>query len=84
MAEKCWLNDHKIHQCCCACRSHLKDFEHCSHNPVLRAEKGKCVCWIQKGWICANPEIYEGKGGSSGWPEHSIGCELYQPRETGG
>ena len=80
---KCWLNDPKIHQYCCSCEFHLIDYEHCDHNRELRDKTGKCICNIQKGWICCNPEIYEGKGASSGWPEHSIGCELYKKKGRG-
>jgi len=79
---KCYLNwisptGNPINQCCCKCQHHLIDYEHCSINTKLRDKTGSCICNIQKGWICVNPEIFKGKGGASGWPEHSIGCEVY-------
>jgi hypothetical protein len=70
----------KENQCCCVCRYELIDYEHCTSNRELRDQLGRCICSVVKGWICVNPEIYEGVGGSSKWPHHSIGCELFDRR----
>lgn len=68
-------------QCCCICKFQLVDYWHCTRMPEeLKPEKG-CGCSVIKGYICVNPEIYEGKGGSSGWPRHSMGCECFEKRE---
>jgi hypothetical protein len=40
-----------------------------------------CICRIQKGWICAG--FLATAGGDrvhSDWPEHSIGCEMFDRR----
>lgn len=64
-------------QCCCLCRWHWTDYYHCKHSYPEGHESG-CVCSIPKGYICVAPEIYNGRGGTSGWPEHSVGCELFE------
>lgn len=79
--EKCWL-DSEWGQCCCVCRWHLPDFEHCAVNEKLREEKQNCICNILKGYICYPPDF--GGKAFSGWPRHSIGCELFTPQEKGG
>lgn len=69
-------------QCCCVCKWRLTDYHHCQTEPEMWLKKDKCVCSEVAGYICVCPEIYEGKGGSSNWPEHSIGCECFQRREA--
>lgn len=68
-----------VRQCCCRCKYHLADYEHCGTNPLLLYQLEKkfgsvCICGIQKGWVCANPAIGIVH---SNWPEHSVGCECY-------
>ena len=76
--EKCKMKEQPFYQCCCNCKQHLKDFKHCT----VEGQKGKgCVCGEQKGWICAGFG-HEGVF-VSGWPEHSIGCELYDEIRQG-
>ena len=73
----CWLHtEHR--QCCCICRWHLRDYHHCTTNKKLRDETNGCVCSKQKGWVCVAPEmdrVY------SGWPNHSIGCEMFTKKK---
>ncbi len=67
---KCHNN--RFNQCCCTCLSHIPDHSHPHHD-------GKPVTNI-KGWICyidLSGDIHA----SSGWPEHSMGCELYRYNE---
>lgn len=74
-------------QCCCNCRYHAAVHHHCSRDTELRNEKGGCVCGIQKGWAClgfisqpAPPnEVWRIH---DNWPEHSVGCEMYNPIST--
>jgi len=70
--SKCCLKTKPFYQCCCKCEHLLKD---CSHPTT----DGKPISH-QIGWIC-NAFAYEGIA-HSGWSEHSIGCEMYQRRET--
>lgn len=73
-------DDPHFKQCCCNCIYRLPVFFNCSTNPKPAPEthKGKCVCNVQKGWACVHPEmgaVYDN------WPEHSVGCELYTPKQ---
>ena len=69
-------------QCCCNCIHHIPTFEHCTTNLTLRVsvekltKKPTCICHIQNGWACQAPDsrLY------TNWPEHSIGCELYEAK----
>lgn len=80
-SSECWMES-KHHQCCCQCRHHIPDFYHCTIDTKLREEMEKCVCGIQKGWICIPPE-FDGRAYSE-WPEHSIGCEMYDKKNAKG
>ena len=65
--EKCFKTEPPFFQCCCECQYHLED---CSH-PLT---DGKSVLEV-KGYVCC---CYDMKAKVfSGWPKHSIGCELY-------
>ena len=69
----------EYHQCCCQCVHHRPAYEHCTTNPALRAERGTCICSVQKGWACLPPEcdgrLYDN------WREHSVGCEMFTQRK---
>ncbi len=70
---KCCLDcKHNNNQCCCNCKYHFPDYEHCLTNESHRKDNGSCICLVQKGWVCFNPEM----GGRvySGWSEHGL-CE---------
>jgi len=76
-ASGCTLQDPDMMQCCCNC-AHLRAVHyHCCTTPKPDGVTG-CVCGVQKGWACHNPEmdgrIYDN------WPQHSCGCELYTAR----
>lgn len=75
MGHLCRLSDGPFFQCCCNCQHHLPDYHHCTTNKMLRQSAKECVCSIQKGWVCAGfvDRVH------SGWPEHSVGCEMYTP-----
>ena len=80
--NKCWLKE-DINQCCCNCQHHVPDYYHCTIDTQLRDHTGGCVCSIQKGWICAGFAHMEGESRYiSNWPEHSVGCELYTPKDS--
>lgn len=84
MNNKCWMES-EVKQCCCTCAYHWEDHLHCTHDRHLTFdistldEQQGCICNIQRGWICANPEFYP--HANSNWPEHSIGCECYTNRD---
>jgi len=67
-------------QCCCNCYYHLEDRYHASINPKEYYDKDISNV---RGYICAiglhGEWATEGKKSvaSSGWEEHSIGCELH-------
>jgi len=77
-------------QCCCQCAYHWEDHFHCRDTfydgrmvrKVLEThyETDKCICGIQRGWICANPGMYP--RAHSNWPEHSIGCECFDKKQN--
>jgi hypothetical protein len=69
-------------QCCCVCRYLLTDYWHCRRMPEQLKPAGKCGCSVIRGYICTAGEIYEGMGGSSGWPHHSMGCECFDLRKV--
>lgn len=59
----------KWERCCCTCKHHLKDFSH----PCT--DGGRVT--VQRGWVCANPELFDGaRYVHSGWTEHGI-CEVH-------
>ena len=70
-------------QCCCSCRFLITDYWHCLRMPEeLKPLKGEgCGCSVIKGYICTAGEIYEGEGGTSSWPHHSLGCECFMPKK---
>lgn len=83
----CGLKDPTTpYQCCCNCRNLRPVHYHCCTEPKPTNEQksasgshGICVCGVQKGWACVNPEM----GGRiyDNWPKHSIGCECYDPKQ---
>jgi len=80
MAEtKCYMNDPDLKQCCCTCRYHRPLHLHCGA-VVDSGNRGKekCICDIQIGWVCALPDQYTSRV-SYNWPEHSAGCEMWNP-----
>ena len=71
----CQLAVEPSFQCCCNCSMRLTDYKNCS---IHGQPANKCVCSEVKGYICAgfaNEGVYH-----SEWPEHSCGCEMYDPR----
>ena len=69
MRPSCWMKRDgplKIRQCCCKCKYHLPDYSH-PHTD------GHSVTH-RRGYVCNPPEW---KGVHSGWPNHSIGCEMF-------
>jgi hypothetical protein len=85
----CGLNDPKWRQCCCNCGFHLPDYYHCSvpmdpglKNFIRTAKNVDCICGVLKGRICKDPlsELDGRVRYHSDWPEHSVGCELYKPK----
>ena len=86
---ECWI--HKSHhidkkrkwgQCCCICKFLITDYWYCQRMPKHLKTKGHCGCEKVRGYICVAGEIFEGQGGSSGWPHHSLGCECFTPRKA--
>jgi len=79
----CQLAVEPFFQCCCNCKHHWQDFHHCTTAPadLPQKKKGRCACSVPKGWICVGLRaVGDGSiGVYSGWPEHSIGCEMYSP-----
>lgn len=74
--DKGWHNG----ECCCNCKNHYKDMHHCNTEPKpLDYDKNnhKCVCSIQKGWICLISFEGERPHAYSGWGEHGY-CEFYK------
>jgi hypothetical protein len=78
-------DDPNFVQCCCNCKHLYPVHYHCSTEPKPTDEQkkaagieGHCVCGVQKGWACHNPEmdgrIYDN------WPQHSCGCECYDAK----
>lgn len=88
-------DDPNFVQCCCNCVYHLPVHYHCGHEPLPTEEQKKaagiegcCVCGVQKGWACVCLPMSDDSGASlkglrvyDNWPEHSCGCECYEPRE---
>jgi hypothetical protein len=75
--EKCWKEE--FHgQCCCNCEYHLPDFYHCTTNRLLRDQLSTCICSIQKGWVCASPEMHPTV--HSDWDQHGM-CEMWCARK---
>jgi len=85
-ATWCGLKDDPVLvQCCCNCKHLHPVHYHCCTEPKPTDEQkkaagieGRCVCGVQKGWACHNPEmdgrIYDN------WPQHSCGCECHDPK----
>lgn len=76
MKDVCQINSEIIKggRCCCNCKYHIKDFQHCTTNRTLMDKKKACICSIPKGWICLAPEF---DGAFSGWSEHGM-CEMHE------
>ena len=71
----CQMKEPPFYQCCCDCIYHWQDFHHCTTK--VDKESG-CVCDQPKGWICVMPRLtQDSERVHSGWPEHSVGCEMY-------
>lgn len=70
MSDNCYLPKEPFFQCCCNCESHKEDHSH----PSIDGERVTNV----KGYIC----IADGTHFTSGWPLHSVGCEMYIPKAT--
>ncbi len=68
-------------QCCCICKYQLIDYWYCMRMPEAPKPDDGCCCVVIRGYICTAGEIYEGKGGNSGCPHHSLGCECFVKRE---
>uniref|UniRef100_A0A6M3K354 Uncharacterized protein n=1 Tax=viral metagenome TaxID=1070528 RepID=A0A6M3K354_9ZZZZ len=88
---ECWLNkdhpvdlDRKWEQCCCICKFLIEDYWYCLRMPEELKQEGHCGCKVLRGYICIADEIHEGKSGQSGWPHHSIGCEIFTKKEVDG
>ncbi len=78
---ECYLKS-KLRQCCCNCKYWFPLHYQCSsgEGKALRRQlkKDQCVCSIQKGWVCVHPHV----GVAYSYQEkHSVGCELYEPKE---
>lgn len=83
--------------CCCNCRWHATVNHHCTTQPRPVDANGaalpNCVCATQKAradggknfaclWHVANWSPGEGRVRvHDNWPEHSYGCECYEPRK---
>jgi hypothetical protein len=85
MRVKCQLRKGPLRQCCCRCVHLHPVHHHCTTSVALRekltARRGRlvCVCGIRKGWACVPPG-FDGRVYDN-WARHSVGCELYEPRE---
>jgi hypothetical protein len=69
-------------QCCCVCKYQLVDHWYRRNMPEELKTEGKCGCEVIRGWICA--VRLDVPHAHSGWPHHSIGCEMFEKREEGG
>lgn len=79
---ECQLNG-RFKQCCCNCSYHWQDNHHCTTAPPEIRRDADCVCSVRKGWACVVFKVTKGGPIYSGWPEHSIGCEMYTPKQGG-
>lgn len=69
-APGCQLEEPPFYQCCCRCQYLVEDRSH-PHTD------GQSMANI-RGYICGAPEMgYM----MSGWPRHSVGCEMFSDRE---
>lgn len=62
-------------QCCCICEHHYED---CSHPHTDGGSILSC-----RGYVCVLPNFLDSERRQamhSGWPEHSIGCEMFRKR----
>jgi len=55
-------------QCCCICAHRYEDRHHPSTDGGHVTDK--------RGWVCVSDGVC-----FSGWPEHSIGCEMFERRK---
>ena len=70
----CKLEAEPFFQCCCNCTLRLTDYKHCT----IHGRGDGCCCHEVKGYVCIG---FADEGiAHSEWPEHSVGCELYQER----
>lgn len=80
-------DDPSFIQCCCNCIYHLPVHHHCCTLPKPDPlPEGRCVCGVRKGWACVclamadDPKKpLDGIHVYDNWPEHSCGCECYDP-----
>jgi hypothetical protein len=71
--DYCCLND-EIHQCCCVCIHHRPLI--IRSDEAIKTSKGREYNWFQIGWVCVEPiELCDRV--LFNWPEHSIGCEMF-------
>jgi len=71
MSEECQKAEHN--GCCCNCKFHAVDLEHCVTNPTLRKHVGHCS--TPKGYACTVQMQETGKI-FSGWSQHGL-CEMF-------
>jgi len=88
LVKECWLNKEPFHQCCCTCLLHWEDVTHCQEDKkfietAYPNHKG-CGCGLNKGWLCLFVAQDGERKAISGWPKHSIGCELHITKKEGG
>ena len=69
--EKCFKNEPPFNQCCCMCGYHFEDHSHPTTDGKQITEiKGYACCCFEYKCIVF-----------SGWPKHSMGCELFYEKE---
>lgn len=66
MSDTCFLNDPKWRQCCCACKYHV----------ATRKFTTDVLGYACTVWMDATKELEI----IINFPEHSIGCELFEKR----
>lgn len=67
--DKCTLHDPEIKQCCCNCKNLFVGYHHpiSTGNPVS----------LKKSWVCVQ---IDSQRCFTDWRQHSVGCELYTPK----
>jgi hypothetical protein len=90
--DPCWLEKEPFYQCCCNCKLLAKLNLHCQEIVNYNEVKGKhgCVCDIQVAWVCMSHIIERSPEEMKTHPivqifrnEHGVGCEMYDPIDTG-
>jgi len=59
----CVINEPPFHQCCCVCKNHVPTEHH-----DTKAQGFACVVWR---------ELEPAGKIMDGWPDHSVGCEMW-------